>query len=468
MTRWAAILLMLAATLPALASPNSAVAAALADARTLPAPARELTRYLDLSAEYEQHRKQLGQASHFWANSLSSEDMAKLRRVGDDMLAVYLPDFGWTPELWEKLLDVEPYWNVRLRIQAQQQRRFWNRQKRAWYVQTEVKEVTVSAVAPWVESKPMAELILLTNSAVPLVRADWWAAQVATQDGAKVGYYDFLQVGKKLADFEQLVGLDRKLADKRRKETQAIVEESEVAVHNRHLVRLEVLGGVYWETLDANANTDKRNALRLLNGDFTFDAREIYGSLPNGLFAFYLANAKGERQDTAPPDIANDKQSPTSDKRVRIGLSCVRCHVEGIRNVKDWARETYSDDLRLDATDYGKYLRLKRIYLTDLVDKIKLDQAVYAGALKACNGLTPLENAVAVGEVYYRFSDRRLTLADVAFEIGVPAERIVAAIRAKALGDGVLATFAKQKPGVINRQHFEEALPILWQYLGYK
>src|SRR5262249_46244264 len=56
---------------------------------------------------------------------------------------------------------------------------------------------------------------------------------------------------------------------------------------------------------------------------------EYLFTLPNGLQGYFIADALGNRLEAAPTDIVTDKFA--SDKTVRNGLACMRCHDEGMK-----------------------------------------------------------------------------------------------------------------------------------------
>ena len=55
---------------------------------------------------------------------------------------------------------------------------------------------------------------------------------------------------------------------------------------------------------------------------------EAIFALPNGLHAYYIANADNARLDKAPVAIVSDPKRP--DRAVEAGVSCMSCHVTGI------------------------------------------------------------------------------------------------------------------------------------------
>jgi serine/threonine-protein kinase len=61
-------------------------------------------------------------------------------------------------------------------------------------------------------------------------------------------------------------------------------------------------------------------------------------ALPNGLQAYYVCDARGNRLEAAPTEIVTDTNA--SDKIVRNGLSCMRCHDTGMRTFRDDVRTT--------------------------------------------------------------------------------------------------------------------------------
>jgi len=458
MSRTIWTVLVFAISSPCLAGPGQAVSKALADARRR-GPAATSVRYLSLYALPEEARADAKKALAFHVNQLSREaELVSPRTIGDDLLAVSLIDYGWDRKTWDRLAD--PYFTVQAIV--------------AWpggyddgtYFKPGKYRETIAA--PWLPQDELAELRLLTQSRRPILRADWFFAQTAIQEGRQVGYYDMLGIGKKRDDFDKLIALNRADATRVRKEIGAIVQSSIVALNNRQIFRFQATTGAYWETRDSKQSIDKNNALRLLNGDYSYDAQEIYGTLPNGLFAFFLGDGQGNRANFAPPEIASDGQSTSTDRRVHIGLSCVRCHRPGIQAIDCWARKTYRNELQLQAVDPFRLLRLKQLYLSDLDRFIKRDQDDYADALKRTNGLSPLENSRLFSAFYSRYNDEARTLQDAVRETGYREEQIREAIgrQVKAgLADPVLAGLIQKPQLPLRLEHWEEAFPILMDWL---
>lgn len=448
----AALLVALAVAAPSLADTSTAVAAALADARGVGA-AGASTRYLSLSAVPVAQRKELRAAVAFWVNSLSKEPIiVQPRLVGAEVLALDLHDYGMDAQTWDRFAQVDPYYTVR--VVTIWPGGVWTDGRS--YAKGSFS-LTSTEPARWLDQLAMAELYQRTASRAPLLRADWFLAQVAIQADRKVGYYDLLGVGKKRADFEKLVGMDRAAAVRVKKEVAAIVDTSIVTLHNRHIYRFQTLLGAYWETRDAVKNEDVSNALRLLNGDFKHNAEEVVASLPNGMFAFWLGNAAGDRADTAPDNIASDGLSTSTDRRVHPGLSCVRCHSDGLRSIDCWFRRVYAPPDQFFVAAPLRALRFRQLYQSDIGRLIERDKGDYAESLKRANGLLPGDNAKIVASVWSLYNDQPITVDVAARECGVTVEKFVAAIRAVPIPDPILFALAKQPSIPARREHWEES-----------
>lgn len=313
--------------------------------------------------------------------------------------------------------------------------------------------------APWLGDKQIAELATLLNSDVPIVRADWFLffSGIAKNRGG-AGYYDFLGL-KSRKDAEKLAGLDVEAARKLRLEMAALVDDSGVALNNRQILWFKTLAGSWWITLDADASVGEKNALRLYDGDFTHNAEEIYFTLPSGVWGLVASDDKGKLQDTVPDTIASDSQSASNDKRIHCGMSCIRCHVEGIRNIDDWARATFTGPVALASRDPAKLKRLQRLYLSDLPDRIKEDNRAYARVLWRINRSTPQENARDYASAWTGYADARLDFEALCRELACEPKDFRKALEiyaAQGDADLHLSSLLSRKPRPIRREHWEE------------
>lgn len=472
--RWFALLLVLLYPASAAASPQSALTQAVADAKTLAPEVAYQTLYLDLSAIPADYRDEAVKVIAFWANSISREyTLTGPRRVSADLAALTLDSYGWSTKTREKLAKIEPYFHVPAVVVKSIWWEAGPGYSAGWYD----TKVTTAIPAPWLDPKEVAALYALTQSECPLVRADWWATQVARQLSLNnrqtgVGYYDWLNL-KKRDDFDKLVVFDQKKSILIGRDQRAALERSGVAYHDRQIEIFQALTGGYYRTLDADASDGKSNALNNLQpGTFKHKAEELYAPLPNGLFAFFLCNDKGERQDSAPDFISGDTSplNTSRDLRIHAGLSCVRCHVEGLRPIDDWVRRTFQPPVFLNVADRKLFLDTQRQFFSDLNERLETDRAVYARALAKTNGLTPAQNAKAVAKLWDWYVERPRGPAEVAAEIGVDEKRLVAALKNYAekkrlLTPIALAGLLRDKPIPLRIEHWEELVPIVQEIM---
>jgi hypothetical protein len=447
-------------------------------------------RYLILPEDKEYREKTFLPTLRFHLNSLSREpEFPPDVRVSERVLMVDFRAYGWKRETWERLAEVEPYLHVdaeKAAVRVEKvavEERVWvvpvggqgYYVTRVRYEERAVKEAPrkARAHAPWLPTAEIAYLAKALDSDAPIVRADWFVYQTAIAKGRKAGYYDWLGLGKRQEDFLELVGADLKVSAKRKKQMAASIAESGVTVQNRGIEYDQAFGGGFWHSVDFLTSVGAQNVTRVLKGDYkppTGDASEQYGFLPNELFAYWLQNADGVRQDVAPPDIAKDKTSTSNDPQVHVMLSCVRCHVEGLRPLDDFIRGTYKAGLPagIAQKDYDEFLRLQRLYLSDLDGQLRKDNAQFAAALKRLNGpaWTAKLNAESYGEVWRRYADAGLTLAQAAAELETTPELLLKAADAygeKYVGEAeplITALVNRRQGWRQRREHFEEGYPV--------
>lgn len=431
---------------------------AWADLQKTPTDLQPLTRYLTLDHLPVDQRANAVKVLNYHINTLSREPVIMLPGVvtaDAGLLRVNLSDYGWRREVWEKFAEKDPYYHVRIKVAKTKE------------------EVLQSASAPWLaetetSKAAIAGLINLTQSQCPIVRGDWFFSMTAIQEGREGhGYYDFLSIGKKEEDFEELIGLDIKLAKKQKKEISGVVAKSTVTLNNRRLVRMQTILGGYWFSVDARESVDKRNYLRILDKGAEFDATEQIGTLPNGLHAYWLADAQGNRQNFAPDFIASDSTAPGTDRRVHISLSCTRCHEEGFRPINDYVRNVIlkNTPLTLQSPDYEVTKRLRQLYLSDLDGNLARDNADFAMAVGACNGWTTKENSLAYGSFWAKYVEEPVLLQRACEELNCTSEQLVNALsgQLKTVGqiDAVVAAYLANPPTAIRREQFEEAFPLM-------
>lgn len=191
----------------------------------------------------------------------------------------------------------------------------------------------VAAYPYGVRSSDGDSIAHLTGSPLPYLRADWFVAEASVAPL----YYDLLDLPKTVQDLERQLGIDaaRDLAEEKNV-ARAGIRESGVSRNNRILERHVSQHGAYWKSFDFRSNLDDQNIFR---DPLRFNAagHEIIFNLPNGLQAYFLADARGNRLNIAPINIVADRNN-ADDPTIRNGRSCMNCHFGGIQSFKDDVR----------------------------------------------------------------------------------------------------------------------------------
>ncbi len=158
--------------------------------------------------------------------------------------------------------------------------------------------------------------------------------------------------------------------------------DSGVSRHNRVIERHISDHGAYWKSYDFAGSVGTQNIFNYpLN--FTHDGGEIIFNLPNGLQAYFLVDANGNRLDVAPTEIVSNPAA--SDPAVRNGLSCIGCHTEGMKqDFKDGVRAIIEET---DNPPYDKAHAL-RLYVEKSVIDMLVDEDAerYRVALEKTGG----------------------------------------------------------------------------------
>jgi serine/threonine-protein kinase len=276
---------------------------------------------------------------------------------------------------------------------------------------------------------------------VVYLRADWFVS-MATQSPL---YEDLLQLPWELKDLEKRLEVAGK-------PQRAGMTRSGISQNNRVVERREARHGSYWRSYDYRSSKGDDNifrnpvTLRPAGGEMIF-------SLPNGLQGYFITNGQDVRIDSAPTDIVTDPSVP--DKTVRNGLSCMRCHEQGMKPVEDAVRRAF--ELLPARAELAR--QVQRLYPlgNELDESIKTDRDRFAAAMKLLDGELPRQEPIA--GVSKGFLDDPLYLSTVAGELGYPAGRFHEAVfekpRIAALGLMPLAV-RKPVPGAVRRDAWED------------
>jgi serine/threonine-protein kinase len=281
---------------------------------------------------------------------------------------------------------------------------------------------------------------------LPYVRADWFVS-VATQAPL---YEDLLRLPLDLPGLEALLGVDIEQDVAEGTAKRAGMSRSQVTRRNRvvqhHPARL---GGFLWLSLDFRPARGPRHIFR----DpirLSPDGGEMIFGLPNGLQAYFLTDARRRRLEAEPREIATDPFA--GDNVVRNGLSCIRCHDQGMK--------PFTDEVRADLLKHagaGNRRAVIGLYPEQVVMNrlVSRDKARFLAALKRL-GIDPAEEPLR--PVTKRFLDDPLSLTGAAAELGLADPQVLKKTAGTgAFADSGLGTLASG--GGVRREPWETAFP---------
>jgi formylglycine-generating enzyme required for sulfatase activity len=246
-------------------------------------------------------------------NSLSwSADIAVPESVDPDhvIFRIFLNDYDWTSATWDFLAGHYPY-------------------------------------ALSMSDANFKELERVLGTSTPFMRADWLAFE-----GSKPPlYHDLARIPHTARELEAKlsVDVDQNIRNGDAKRAgfvggKKLAIGSGVSDHNRLLERHETPHGAYWKSYDFAGSSGPQSIFdRPLGptsagvGDpsvqFVEDGGEIVFNLPNGLQGYMIVDGKGNRINVAPAAVVRDKTH--GNREVVNGVSCMACHVQGMRQKED-------------------------------------------------------------------------------------------------------------------------------------
>ena len=220
-----------------------------------------------------------------------------------------------------------------------------------------------------------------------------------------------------------------------------------MSVNNRVVERHKSRYGAYWKSYDFAGNVGAQNIFTHPL-DFTHDGGEIIFNLPNGLQAYYLSTATGERLDEAPINIVSDAGS--RDPVVRNGLSCMGCHTEGMKTFEDQVRSVIEQNLN---PSYDKAQALRLYAEKPAMDSlVREDIARYRRAIEAAGGV--FGGTEPIQQLVKQF-EGPLDASHAAAEIGLETADFLQKIRENSIlqNTGLLAL--KVEKGSVKRDAWE-------------
>jgi mono/diheme cytochrome c family protein len=153
---------------------------------------------------------------------------------------------------------------------------------------------------------------------------------------------------------------------------------------------------------------------------FAFAGGEAIFSLPNGLQAYYVANAAGDRLATAPIGVVIDPAQ--NNGLVTNGASCHSCHNAGMITFTDQVR-SYVEENKRDF-DNDTYEDVMEQYVDAVTFQRIMDQdsEVHIAAMERAG--IPRKTPDAISRVYLDFQLGNVTLNVAAAEFGIEPEEL--------------------------------------------
>ena len=283
--------------------------------------------------------------------------------------------------------------------------------------------------------KKLTNLRQQMDCEVPFVHVDWFIANASLPPL----YHDILGLPRTDSELEARLEVNvveniRNAAGRR--VWRAGFNNSGVSNHNRVVERHTSRYGAYWKSYDFAGSVGKQNIFTNPLS-FTHDGGENIFNLPNGLQAYYLVDAGGNRLDSAPIQIVRNLAA--SDPTVRNGLSCIGCHTEGMKAFEDQVRAVVQ---RNPNPPFNKQRALS-LYVEQATmnQLIAEDTKRYRQALEAAGGVF---GGIEPVQRFHEAFHRPLDAARAAAVVGLTRQGFLSKIRQseslKNLGLLVLAT----------------------------
>ena len=273
-----------------------------------------------------------------------------------------------------------------------------------------------------------------TGSTVPFVHVDWFLATASLPPL----YHDILGLPQTDRVLEAQLEVD--VASNIRNAPgidvwRAGFNDSGVSSNNRVVERHTSRYGAYWKSYDFAGSVGSQNIFTHPL-DFTQDGGEIVFNLPNGLQAYLLVDANGNRLNDAPIKIVSNPAA--SDPTVKNGLSCIGCHTQGMKTFKDSVRAAIEQD---DNPPYNKAHALRLYPEQSVLDELlQKDTERFQQALEKIGG--PFADDVSrqrffkqhENEPVQRFHESfqaPLSASDAAAAVGLETAEFLTQIREK-------------------------------------
>ena len=279
-------------------------------------------------------------------------------------------------------------------------------------------------------------------------------------------------------DLEKYLGVDAKKNFLNGDAWRSAFTESGISGQNRMIERHAMKsGGFYWKSYDFLSSNRTAILSEFPLGPkfegnpfddvaFDHDGGEIIFQLPNGLQAYLLIDALGNRIDAGPIEVVGDSLKTSGNEQIVAGVSCIACHRVGMI-------EPPTDEVRKFSGTIGDARKhVMRLYPEDeeMRKFIQRDGETFMRALERslgdfAKGQDLQRLPEPVGEVSRQYHLEPMKIETVAAELFIDVPRLRAALqtdpRLRRLGLRVLL----REDGAIKRAAWESpaAFPLMKQ-----
>jgi hypothetical protein len=261
----------------------------------------------------------------------------------------------------------------------------------------------------------------LTQTAVPFLPVNAFVEFTNLDDL----YYALIGVNNNIFDFElEVLNIDLQQSIDDGRLFRGGFATSGVSKQERVVTRQD--NGIsanlnYWLSFDFDDNEGANESIYADPLDFEFAGGEAIFSLPNGMQAYLVAAANGQRLNEAPAGVVIDPSQ--NNGTVTNGASCHSCHNAGLIPFDDTVRE-YVLDNRLDF-DAQTFEDVQEQYPTneEWLDIFRFDSETHITATERSG--VPRGTPDPIGRVFLDFQLGDVTTALAAGELGVTPEDLV-------------------------------------------
>ena len=273
-------------------------------------------------------------------------------------------------------------------------------------------------------------------------RGDWLIAEMADPRNSQALYlllYGSKNIPKTDADFIKFWGGNE--SDKGVSRFGWVETNSQVNLQRTRFVERFVGkdGFSIWRTMDAFFVEDGKDPLETLDGTFKHDGRELIAQFPKVLGkatqqidgaaqAYLLANGQGAIAQAAPAELVQDYRQALGVATIVNHASCIVCHDAGMKfPTENGLVAAIRSGVDLKVYDLKQKGDIESFHFRDAARHLRRDNENYQEFVRACNGLSTVENATNykhVLDLYFR----PLTLEDAARELYCTPEELKLAI----------------------------------------